>query len=144
MESVHILLVEDNEGDIVLTLDALREGRLDTEVSVVRDGWQALNFLEKKENHQFARTPDLIILDINLPKLSGHEVLAKIKMNPQIQHIPVIMLTTSSSDADIFKSYHHHVNCFITKPIESQKFLEVINSIEDFWISTVQLPKKTH
>ncbi len=141
MEAIHILLVEDNEGDIVLTLDALSDGRIQNEVSVVRDGWQAINFLEKKENYKNAKTPDLILLDINLPKLSGHEVLAKIKTNPQIQHIPVIMLTTSSSDTDISKSYHNHVNCFITKPIESQKFLEVIATIEDFWISIVQLPK---
>lgn len=141
MNPIHILLVEDNEGDIVLTIDALSDGKIKNSVSVVRDGWQAMNFLEQKGQFEKVGRPDLILLDINLPKLNGHEVLKRIKENPQIQHIPIIMLTTSSSEADILKSYQNYVNCFITKPVETGKFLEVIATIEDFWISIVQLPK---
>ncbi|MBU7569917.1 MAG: response regulator, partial [Flavobacterium sp.] len=119
MESIVILLIEDNEGDILLTREALGYGSIRKEISIVKDGWEAIQFLEKKGAYKNAIMPDLILLDINLPKLNGHEVLARIKSNPQIQHIPVIMLTTSSSESDILKSYQNHVNCFITKPIEA-------------------------
>ena len=142
MESIVILLIEDNEGDILLTKEALSHGSIRKEVSVVKDGWEAIQFLEKKGVYKNAILPDLILLDINLPKLNGHEVLARIKSNPQIQHIPVIMLTTSSSESDILKSYQNHVNCFITKPIEADNFLETVAAIEEFWLSMVQLPKK--
>ncbi|MBA9072376.1 CheY-like chemotaxis protein [Flavobacterium gossypii] len=142
MESIAILLIEDNEGDILLTKEALGHGRIKKEVSVAKDGWEAVQFLEKKGAYENATMPDLILLDVNLPKLNGHEVLARIKSNPQIQHIPVIMLTTSSSESDILKSYQNHVNCFITKPVEANNFLDTIAAIEDFWISIVQLPKK--
>lgn len=142
MKSIHILLIEDNEGDILLTKDALLISKIKNVVSVVRDGWEAMLFLEKKEKYTTATSPDLIVLDVNIPKLNGHEVLSRIKSNPQIQHIPVIMLTTSASEQDVLKSYQNHVNCFITKPVETAKFLEVITGIEDFWISIVQLPKK--
>jgi CheY-like chemotaxis protein len=142
MRSIHILLIEDNEGDILLTKEALCLGKIQNSVSVAKDGWEAVQFLEKKGGYNNAETPDLILLDVNLPKLKGHEVLTRIKSNPQIQHIPVIMLTTSSSESDILKCYQNHVNCFITKPLEAHNFLETISSIEDFWISIVQLPKK--
>lgn len=142
MKSIHILLIEDNEGDILLTEEALLISKIKNVVSVVRDGWEAMLFLEKKEKYTTSLSPDLILLDVNIPKLNGHEVLLRIKSNPQIQHIPVIMLTTSSSEQDILKSYQNHVNCFITKPVETNRFLEVITSIEDFWISIVQLPNK--
>lgn len=142
MKSIHILLIEDNEGDILLTEEAFLISKIKNVISVVRDGWEAMLFLEKKEEYTTAETPDLILLDVNIPKLNGHEVLSKIKSNPQIQHIPVIMLTTSSSEQDILKSYKNHVNCFITKPVEANAFIKVITSIEDFWISIVQLPKK--
>lgn len=142
MKSIHILLIEDNEGDILLTEEAFLISKIKNVISVVRDGWEAMLFLEKKEQYTTAETPDLILLDVNIPKLNGHEVLYKIKSNPQIQHIPVIMLTTSSSEQDILKSYKNHVNCFITKPVETNAFIKVITSIEDFWISIVQLPKK--
>lgn len=142
MKSIQILLIEDNEGDILLTEEALLMSKIKNKVSVVRDGWEAMLFLEKKEKYATAETPDLVLLDINIPKLNGHEVLSRIKSNPQILHIPVIMLTTSSSEQDVLKSYQNHVNCFITKPVETTKFLEVINGIEDFWISIAQLPKK--
>ena len=142
MESIVILLIEDNEGDILLTREALGYGSIRKEISVVKDGWEAIQFLEKKGAYKNAIMPDLILLDINLPKLNGHEVLARIKSNPQIQHIPVIMLTTSSAESDILKSYQNHVNCFITKPIEADNFLETVAAIEEFWLSMVQLPKK--
>jgi len=142
MESIVILLIEDNEGDILLTREALSHGSIRKEISVVKDGWEAIQFLERKGAYENAILPDLILLDINLPKLNGHEVLARIKSNPQIQHIPVIMLTTSSSESDILKSYQNHVNCFITKPVEAGNFLETITAIEEFWTSMVQLPKK--
>jgi CheY-like chemotaxis protein len=142
MESIHILLIEDNEGDILLTKEALCHGKIKNDVSIAKDGWEAMQFLEKKGEYKNVEAPDLILLDVNLPKLNGYEVLTRIKSNPQIQHIPVIMLTTSSSENDILKCYQNHVNCFITKPVEANNFLETIAAIEEFWISIVQLPKK--
>jgi CheY-like chemotaxis protein len=140
MKPVHILLVEDNEGDILLTTEALSEARIANEVSVVKDGWEALQFLEKKGEYSLAAAPDLILLDVNLPKLNGHEVLEAIKSNPEIKHIPVIMLTTSSSESDIMKSYQNHVNCYVTKPVHVDDFLRVVTKVEDFWVSIVTLP----
>ncbi|GAB3520115.1 response regulator [Emticicia fontis] len=141
MEPIHILLVEDNEGDIFLTTEALQESRIANELSTVRDGWEAMQFLEKKGNYISAPTPDLILLDVNLPKMNGHEVLVAVKSNENIKHIPVIMLTTSSSEKDIFQSYKNYVNCYITKPIDVSDFLKVVTSIENFWVSIVTLPK---
>lgn len=142
MQSIHILLVEDNEGDILLTTDALKERKIVNTITVLRDGWEAVQYLERNGDYKDKPLPDLILLDVNLPKLNGHEVLKKIKMHDQIKHIPVIMLTTSSSEADILKSYQNYVNCFITKPVDVNQFIEVIASIEDFWISIVQLPNR--
>ncbi len=140
MKPVEILLVEDNEGDIILTTEALEEGKINNSISVVKDGWEAVQFLEKKNGYEGAVTPDLILLDINLPKLNGHEVLNHIKSNPDLTHIPVVMLTTSSSEVDVMKSYKNHANCYITKPVDVNNFLDVISKIESFWISIVQLP----
>lgn len=137
---VKILLVEDNAGDILLISEALKDGKIANELIVIKDGWEAVCYLEKTEGYQNAEPPDLIILDVNLPKLNGHEVLTKIKTNNDIKHIPVIMLTTSSSERDIFMSYKNHANCFITKPVEVNEFLNVVTTIEDFWISIVKLP----
>ena len=142
-KEIHILLVEDNEGDIVLTQEALDEGKIKNTVSVVRDGWEAIQYLEKNEGYEDARNPDLILLDINLPKMNGHKVLKHIKSHDDLKHIPVIMLTTSSDDVDIIKSYQNHSNCYITKPVDINRFIEVISTIENFWISIVQLPPKT-
>lgn len=141
MNSVHILLVEDNEGDILLTTEALEERKIVNKISVVRDGKEALDFIFKQGQHAHAEPPDLVLLDVNLPKKSGHEILQTIKENEATTHIPVIMLTTSSSERDINLSYKHHANCFITKPVEVDKFLEAITTIEDFWLSIVTLPK---
>ncbi|WP_020402831.1 response regulator [Gracilimonas tropica] len=142
-KEIHILLVEDNEGDIVLTKEALDEGKIKNSISVVRDGWEAIQYLEKNEGYEKALEPDLVLLDINLPKINGHKVLRHIKNHDELKHIPVIMLTTSSDDVDIFKSYQNHSNCYITKPVDINRFIEVISTIENFWISIVQLPPKT-
>lgn len=140
MRAIHILLVEDNEGDILLTKEALSEGRISNEVDVVKDGWEAIKYLEKKGIYEQAKIPDLILLDINLPKMSGHEVLKYIKESDVLKHIPVIMLTTSSSESDIMDAYKLYCNCFITKPIEANDFINVVSKLEEFWISIVQLP----
>jgi CheY-like chemotaxis protein len=140
MKPVEILLVEDNEGDIILTTEALEEGKINNSISVVKDGWEAVQFLEKKNGYEGVVTPDLILLDINMPKLNGHEVLNHIKSNPDLTHIPVVILTTSSSEMDVMKSYKNHANCYITKPVDVNNFLDVITRIENFWISVVQLP----
>lgn len=142
MKSVHILLVEDNEGDILLTTEALGDAKIANDISVVKDGWEAIQFLEKKENYANVAVPDIILLDVNLPKMNGHEVLKYIKTSDALKQIPVIMLTTSSAEADVMKSYSNHANCYITKPVEVADFLTVVASIEDFWISIVQLPSK--
>lgn len=140
MRPVHILLVEDNEGDIMLTLEALNAGKIFNKVSVVRDGWEAMLFLERQGKYADEMLPDLILLDVNLPKMNGHEVLVAIKGNKAITHIPVVMLTTSSSEKDVLTSYQNHASCFVTKPVEVDDFLRVISTIEEFWISIVQLP----
>lgn len=142
MKSVHILLVEDNPGDILLTTEALEERKLVNEISVVRNGKEALDFLFKKNQYKDAHTPDLILLDINIPLLSGHEVLQQIKQDARTKEIPVIILTTSSAERDIKLSYQNHANCFITKPVEIDDFMKAIFSIEDFWIQLVKLPSE--
>lgn len=143
MEAIHILLVEDNEGDILLTTEALQTAKLITKLSVVKDGKQAINFLTKQGDYTDAKQPDMILLDVNLPKKNGHQVLKFIKQNEVLKHIPVIMLTTSSSESDISLAYENHVNCYITKPIDAHNFIDVIATIENFWISIVKLPGKT-
>jgi CheY-like chemotaxis protein len=143
MKPIHILLVEDNEGDILLTTEALNEGKILNNVSVVRDGFEAIRFLEKEHPFTNETSPEIILLDVNLPKVDGHEVLNFIKNNENFKHIPVIMLTTSSSEKDILKSYKNHANCYITKPVDITEFLEVVSTIEDFWISIVKLPRST-
>ena len=137
---IHILLIEDNEGDILLTKEALDSGRIANTMAVVKNGWDAIQYLERASNNDGAEMPDLILLDVNLPKMNGHEVLINIKSNEKVQHIPVIMLTTSSSAPDIFKAYKQHVNCYITKPVAADGFLEIVASIETFWLAVVKLP----
>lgn len=140
MKPIHILLVEDNEGDILLTTEALAERKITNKISIAKDGREALDFLSKKGGFEAAEIPDLILLDINLPKISGHEVLNRIKSHEAWKVIPVIILTTSSSDKDIFTAYQQHANCYISKPIDMDDFMEVITAIENFWISIVKLP----
>lgn len=140
MKNIHILLVEDNDGDILLTTEALEDRKIVNNIEVIKDGGEAIDYLFKKGKYENALTPDIILLDINLPKKSGHEVLQVIKSEDKTKHIPVIMLTTSSSDKDINLSYKHHANCFITKPVEAEDFLEAMTGIEQFWVSLVSLP----
>jgi CheY-like chemotaxis protein len=142
MRNVHILLVEDNEGDIVLTTEAFEESKILNKFSVARNGKEALDFLYKRGEYHDAPEPDIILLDINLPLMSGIEVLQEIKNDERVKHIPVIMLTTSSSEKDISLSYKHHANCYITKPVEVSKFLEAITAIEHFWLEIVSLDAK--
>ena len=138
MKQIHILLVEDNEGDIFLTIEALQDWKVINKISVARDGKAALSFLDANE------LPDLILLDVNLPKKNGHEVLEYIKKSDKLKQIPVLMLTTSSSENDILRSYQQHANCYITKPVEVEDFFRTIASIEDFWISIVKLPQQSN
>lgn len=140
---VEILLVEDNEGDVLLITEAFEEARIANTISNVRDGEEAMQYLTRSGKYASELMPDIILLDINLPKRNGHEVLEFIKSNADLKHIPVIMLTTSSSEEDVMKAYAHHVNCFITKPVDAPRFLEAINRIEDFWLSIVHLPQKS-
>lgn len=140
MTEIQILLVEDNEGDIILTQEALTDAKIKNKVSVARDGEDAINFLNNAVNNGGADLPHLILLDINLPKIDGKEVLQYIKTHASLKKIPVVMLTTSSSELDIVDSYNHHANCFITKPVDLNKFFEVVKMIEDFWITIVKLP----
>jgi CheY-like chemotaxis protein len=140
MKAIHILLVEDNEGDILLTTEALEEGKIINKVSVVKDGKMAIDFLNRKEPFQDASVPNLILLDINLPKINGHEVLQYIKGSKKFRQIPIIMLTTSSSEKDIIEAYNHYANCFITKPVDVNEFMQAVAKIENFWINIVQLP----
>jgi two-component system, chemotaxis family, response regulator Rcp1 len=140
-EDVHILLVEDNEGDSVLTMEALKEARIINNISVVKDGEKALQFLNKEGEFTSAKTPDIIFLDINLPRIDGTEILGIIKNSLQLKTIPVIMLTTSDAEQDIMKSYNNHANCYITKPVDIEKFMNVVHTIRNFWIRIVQLPK---
>lgn len=142
MNPIHTLLVEDNEGDICLTMEALGQWQNSNKTSVARDGKEAIDFLEKRGAYENAGIPDLILLDVNLPKKNGHEVLQYIKRSDQLKHIPVIMLSTSSSEKDILQSYENYANCFITKPAELETFFKVVAGIEQFWISIAKLPKK--
>lgn len=138
---INILLVEDNEGDILLTTEALEDAKISNSLKVIRDGASTLIYLNEVAKKSPSELPDLILLDINLPKKNGHEVLMEVKNNNLLKHIPIIILTTSSSEMDILKSYQEHANCYLIKPIEVSDFLKVIEKIEDFWLSIVRLPK---
>lgn len=143
MDVIQILLVEDNKGDILLIKEAFEESRILNSISEVHDGEKAIHYLEKTGPYEDAITPGLILLDVNLPRKNGHEVLAYIKNNPDLKHIPVVMLTTSDAESDITKSYKNHANCYITKPVEVDEFLHAITKIENFWIQLVKLPPKS-
>ncbi|HPH23988.1 MAG TPA: response regulator [Chitinophagaceae bacterium] len=134
MTSVHILLVEDNEGDILLTLEAFEESKIKNEISVVRNGQEALDFLYKRGNFLNAKKPDLILLDINIPIYNGHEVLQIIKTDSKLKKIPVVMLTTSSHQRDIDKAYENYSNSYVKKPLAMEEFLDSILKIEAFWL----------
>ena len=137
---IDILLVEDNEGDARLALEAMRDSKIRNTLHHVLDGDEALAFLRRAGRFVDAPRPDLILLDLNLPGKSGQEVLAEIKADPELRRIPVVILTVSSGEADVLKSYDLHANCFITKPIDLMQFMTVVKSIEDFWLTIVRLP----
>ena len=139
---IEILLVEDNPGDVRLTQEVLREGRIHNVLNVASDGVEALDYLYRRGDHADARPQDLILLDLNLPKMNGREVLAEIKRDPELRKIPVVVLTTSSAEADVLSAYDLHANCYITKPVDLDQFERVIRSIEDFWLAIVRLPRE--
>ena len=141
--AIEVLLVEDSPGDVRLTREALKDAKVHINLHVTVDGGQAMAFLRQEGEFATAPRPDLILLDLNLPKKDGRQVLEEIKKSPTLGSIPVVILTTSAADADIEQSYKLHANCFITKPVDLDGFLEVIKSIDAFWLSVVKLPPKT-
>ena len=139
-KAAEILLVEDNPGDVRLTMEALKEGKLTNHVSVAGDGVEALAFLRKEGKYAGAARPDIILLDLNLPKKDGREVLGDIKKDPEFRRIPVVILTTSAAEQDILKAYDLHANCYINKPVDFDHFMQVVKLVDDFWFSVVLLP----
>jgi CheY-like chemotaxis protein len=137
---IEILLVEDNPGDVRLTIEALKEGRVGNHLNVADDGVEALAFLRRQERYADAPRPDLVLLDLNLPRKDGRETLAEIKTDPDLCHIPVVVLTTSEAESDVLKAYGLHANCYIVKPVDLDQFLQVVRSIEAFWLTIVKLP----
>ncbi|TAN42289.1 MAG: response regulator [Nitrospirae bacterium] len=138
---IEILLVEDSPGDVRLTEECMKEAKVKNILHVVNDGVEALDFLRKKGKYANAAKPDLILLDLNLPKKDGREVLAEIKSDENLKRIPIVVLTTSKAEEDILKTYDLHANCYIVKPIDLQQFLQVVRAIENFWLTIVSLPK---
>jgi two-component system, chemotaxis family, response regulator Rcp1 len=139
---VDILLVEDNPGDVRLIREGLRDGKILNELSTVSDGQQAMDLLHQQGSYAHARRPELILLDLNLPRKDGREVLREVKTDPNLRSIPIVIITSSPVEEDILKSYNAHANCYITKPLDLHKFITVVKSIEDFWLSIVKLPPK--
>ncbi len=138
---MNILLVEDNPGDVFLTREAFREGRLNHRLSVAEDGEEALQFLRRQGRYDKVLLPDLILLDLNLPRMDGREVLAEVKRDPGLQMIPVVVLTTSDLETDVQHAYAHHANCYLTKPVDVGDFLRKVRLVEDFWLTAVRLPE---
>jgi two-component system, chemotaxis family, response regulator Rcp1 len=139
-KAIDILLVEDNPGDVRLTREALKEGKVLNTLHVVGDGIDALEFLRHKGLYTKVPHPDIILLDLNLPRMDGRELLAEIKTDPNLRRIPVVILTTSKAEEDIIKSYDLHANCYITKPVDLDQFITVVKSVEEFWFTIVKLP----
>ena len=140
--TVEILLVEDNPGDVRLTREALKDGKIRNHLSVATDGEEAMRFLRREGIHADAPRPDLIMLDLNLPRKDGRQVLAEIKNDADLKRIPVVVLTTSEAEQDVLRSYDLHANCYITKPVDFEQFIRVVRTIEDFWLTIVKLPSE--
>ncbi|MEZ0271131.1 MAG: response regulator [Methylophilaceae bacterium] len=137
---VEFLLAEDNPGDVRLTKEALRESKISNNLNVVPDGVEAMAFLRRTGNYANAPRPDVILLDLNLPKKDGREVLAEVKADPNLRLIPVVIITSSEAEQDVLKTYELHANCYVTKPVDLEQFIKVIQSIETFWLTIVTLP----
>jgi chemotaxis family two-component system response regulator Rcp1 len=137
---IEVLLVEDSPGDVRLTREALKDTKMHISLNVVSDGTEAMAYLRREKNHAQACRPDLILLDLNLPKKDGRDVLKEIKESDELKAIPVVILTTSASPADVERSYKLHANCYITKPVDLKGFIKVVQSIDNFWLSVVKLP----
>lgn len=142
MKPIDILIVEDNPGDARLIKEVINGNKIQCQLHLVKDGVEAMNFLNRKEEFTGSPRPDLIFLDLNLPKKDGREVLAEIKTDDNLKQIPVVVMTTSQAEEDILKSYSLHANCYVTKPLDLDQFVNVVKSIEDFWFSLVKLPTK--
>jgi chemotaxis family two-component system response regulator Rcp1 len=140
---IEILLVEDNPGDVRLTIEGLNESKVRNNLHVARDGVEAMEFLRREGQHAGPVRPDLILLDLNLPRMDGREVLSEIKSDPKLKTIPVVVLTTSRAEQDVLRSYELQANCYITKPVDLEQFITVVKSIEDFWFTIVTLPRQT-
>lgn len=139
---VEILMVEDNDGDVFLTTEALKTAKVSNHISVVRDGVEAMDFLARKGKYAAAPRPELILLDLNLPRRDGRQVLEEIKADPALRTIPVVVLTTSTAEQDILRTYDLHANCYIVKPVDFQSLMQIVQSIESFWLTVVRLPNK--
>jgi two-component system response regulator len=140
LHPIEILLVEDNPGDSRLAKEALKESKLKNNLYIAEDGVEAMNFLYKTGKYSKMPRPDLVILDLNLPKKDGREVLAEIKNDDNLKRIPVVILTISKAEEDILRTYNLHANCYVTKPLDLDQFMKVVRSIEDFWLTIVKLP----
>jgi CheY-like chemotaxis protein len=140
MKPIEILLVEDNPGDVLLTQEAFSESKVLNNMHAVSDGVEALDFLYKRGAYEEAVRPDIILMDLNLPRMDGRQVIKQIKADETLKHIPVIVLTTSSAEEDVLKSYDLHANAYVTKPNDLDKFMDVVRTINDFWFSIVRLP----
>ena len=141
-QAIDILLVEDNPGDVRLTVEALKEGKVRNRLHIAKDGMEAMDFLHRRGDYSDVPRPDLILLDLNLPKKDGHEVLAEIKEDPELKRIPVVVLTGSKAGEDVLKTYNRHANRYITKPVDWDQFITVVKSINDFWLTIVRLPSE--
>src|SRR3984893_7697165 len=141
---IEVLLFEDSPGDVRLTREAFKDAKVHINLHVASDGAEAMSFLGREGKHANTPRPDLILLDLNLPQKDGREVLGEIKESPTLKSIPVVVLTTSASESDILRSYNLHANCYITKPVGLNGFLEVVKSIDDFWLTVVKLPSEAH
>lgn len=138
---INVLLVEDDPGDVLITREAFAENKVRNNLSVVNDGVKALQFLRREGDYASAARPDLILLDLNLPRMDGHEVLAHIKSDADLQRIPVVVLTTSDAEEDVLRSYDLHANAYVTKPVDFERFLGVVRQIDDFFVTVVKLPR---
>jgi CheY-like chemotaxis protein len=141
-DPIEILLVEDNPGDVRLTEEALTESKVRNTLHVARDGVEAIEFLRGRDGNGGGSKPDIILLDLNLPRMNGREVLATIKADPELRRIPVVVLTTSRAEQDILETYDLHANCYIVKPVGLDEFITIVRSVEDFWLSIVRMPPK--